>query len=54
MNGEKKPTQCTCYSIGEKEGRLLVEVDLSGFESRTISTGMEKVNFSIPLKAVRG
>ena len=46
--------QCSCYELDDKEGRLLVDLELPGGKRQEIAIELEKVDFFIPTKALSG
>jgi HSP20 family molecular chaperone IbpA len=46
--------QCSCYELDDKEGRLLVDLELPGGKREEFTVEMEKVNFFIPVRALSG
>ena len=46
--------QCACYSLDDKEGRLLIEVELPEIEKKEITLDMSKARFHVTPHFVRG
>ncbi len=47
MEERTKITPCTCYSHDEKEGNLLIEVQLPGIDKKDISLEMRGDSFCV-------
>jgi HSP20 family molecular chaperone IbpA len=54
MNGNKKATQCACYTRKDREGRVVIEVELPSAKKKAIPLHLSEGPFHVTPRFIRG
>ncbi len=51
---DRRAMQCACYSLEDKQGRLLIEVDLPEVEKKDVTAHLSEGRFHVTPRFVKG